>query len=109
VQADPRPRGLAYATGQAIVVGMKVRHHHGTHIVDGTARFGQPGIQGIPGVVRRPPRVDEGHAVVELEHVDRDVAQRVVGNGHRDGPHAGAHLLTGAARCDPMLPLRGAR
>ena len=52
-------------------------------------------VQRRPGVLGVPPGVDDGHAIVELEGVDEDVAQRVVRDGHRDGPQPGPDLLHG--------------
>ena len=93
VEADPGPRGLPHPSGQPVVVGVDVGHHHRPHVGHRAAGRPQAVIEGLPGVVGVPACVDQGHPVVELEGVDQDVAQRVVRDGHRDRPEARAHLL----------------
>ena len=105
VESDPGPRGLADPAGQAVVVGVDVGHHDRPDVGDAPAGLGQAVVEGLPGVVGVPTGIDHGHPVVQLDQVDQDVAQGVVGDGDRDRPQArAAPARPRAAGGRPRLP-----
>ena len=75
------------------MVGVDVGDHHAPHVGHRRAGDGQPGGQGVEGVLGVPPGVDEIDPAVGLEGVDEDVAQRVVGDGDGDAPQPRPHPL----------------
>src|ERR1019366_292807 len=88
---------------------MEMGHDDGAHVADGATGLGQPGVQGIPGIVGGPPGIDQGDSVVQFEHVDRDVAQGVVRDGDGNRPQAGSDFLHGGHHVAvPCFLLRGA-
>ena len=93
VERDPGPRVLPDPPGQAVVVGMDVGDEHREHVADLVAGLAQAGVERVPGILGVPAGVDHRDAVVALEQVHEDVAQRAL--RHRDGhrPQARAQAL----------------
>ena len=109
MEADPGARRLPDAPGQSVVVGVDVGDEDGPDVGDRSAGLGQPVGQRRPGVVGVPAGVDDGHATVEFEGVDEDVAQGVGRDGDGDGPQTGPDLLhRGHDVAVPGLFLQGA-
>ena len=93
VQGDPRARGLADPPGQPVVVRVDVGDHDALDVGDVAAGLLHAALQRAEGVVGVPPGVHQVGPAVGLEDVDEHVAQRVVGQRHRDAPQPGPDLL----------------
>ena len=93
VQRDPGPGRLADPPGQPVVVGVDVGDHDALDVGDVAAGLLHAALQGAERVVGVPAGIHEIRPSVGLEEVDEDVAQRVVGQRHRDAPQPGPDLL----------------
>ena len=88
---------------------MDVGDEHRLDLVEPGADVLEAGAEHVPRLLGVPAGVDEGDATVALQRVDEHVAQRVVGQGHRDRPQSRPHLLDrGHDVLAPGLELRGA-
>ena len=109
VHRDPRARGLPDPAGQPDVVEVHVRDQHAADVRHPGADGFQPGPQRPPGLLRAPARVDQDQAPAGAERVYRHVAQRVVRDGHGQGPQVLVELLGGRHDAlQPRLALRRA-
>ena len=92
--------------GQPVVVGVDVGHHDTLDVGDVAPGLLHAGRQRAEGVVGVPAGVDQVRTAVGLEEVDEDVAQRVVGQRHRDAPQAraGPSRPPGRGRWPPRRP-----
>jgi hypothetical protein len=109
VHRDPRARGLPDPAGQPHVIEVHVRDEHAADIRHPGADGFQPVPQRPPGLLRAPARVDQHETLAGAERVHRHVAQRVIRDGHGQGPQVLAELLGGRhGTLEPRLPLHHA-
>jgi hypothetical protein len=90
VHRDPGTGDVADLAGEAVVVGVVVGDDHAVDVGDRDAQGTETGDEGLPGGRIVPAGVDEDGAAVGVEEVDQGVTERVVGDGHLDGPDAAA-------------------
>ena len=106
VHRDRRPRCLAEAAAEPVVVEVHVGDDDPGDSVGRQARGRKPGHEVLPAALVIPARVHDQRAGVGKQQVGERVAKRVVRDRHRHGPHAGADPLDRRQfALSPRLPL----